>query len=78
MTGEEYVGYTRNPVKKRWYQMVSAANAGTKGLLYDSIRAFGKGNFIIKVLYQCDPDENVEQLTREYIEEYNPDLNREL
>lgn len=76
-TGEYYIGSTTNPIKKRLYQMISAANAGRKGLLYDNIRAWGKECFTIETLYECTVDDNVLEKEHNFIELDNDCLNEQ-
>lgn len=42
LSGDNYIGHTTMPIKKRLYQSITAANSGRGGLLYDNIREYGK------------------------------------
>jgi len=76
ITGEIYIGSTRSPLKKRWYQAVAAANAGRTDPVYENIRRYGKEVFEIECLHECTPEEDLRSTENEYIELHNPELNR--
>lgn len=76
ITGESYIGSTKQPLKKRWWQAVAAANQGRKDMLYENIRNYGKESFEVKELHICDGTEDILTKEQEFIDEYNPSLNK--
>ena len=75
VTGDTYVGSTRSPVKKRWWQTVSMANSGRAGLLYENVRLHGKENFEVTELYDCTVDDDLLEEENKYLDYHNPSLN---
>lgn len=78
VTGDSYIGSTVVPLKKRWYQMVAAANQGKTNKLSENIRAWGKECFDIEELYECSLGEKLKERENEFILEYLPSLNSNL
>lgn len=76
VTGETYIGRTKTPLKRRWYQHVTCANSNKSGLLYDNIRAWGKECFDIVSLYDCDAHDDISLVEIKFIKELNPELNK--
>lgn len=77
LTGDNYIGHTTMPIKKRMYQVITAANTGKKGLLYDAVRQYGKEQFVINILHECSFEEDVVTKEREFVVKLSPSLNKE-
>jgi len=75
ITGDTYIGSTRSPVKKRWWQTVSMANSGRTGILYENIRLHGKENFEVTELHACTINDSLLEEENRYLDHYNPSLN---
>lgn len=72
-SGKSYIGLTTqsyNP-EVRFKQHCNEANKGTKGIPYDSIRKYGKENFIIEVLDIANSIDELKQKEMHYIEKFN-------
>ena len=79
VTGDEYIGSTRNSITRRYQQIMTAARKGKgRGLIYDNIRAWGEDCFDIFLLYECTEQDNLLQKEIEYINNINPSLNSNL
>ena len=76
VTGDTYIGSTRNPLSKRWHQAVAAANAGKGGLLNENIREWGKECFEKEILFECSPGDDLRQIETDWILDLLPSLNR--
>lgn len=78
VTGDTYVGSTTSPIKKRWYQHISAARSGKTTAVATNIREWGEECFEIKVIHDCLPGEDKRELENYYLDEYAPTLNHNL
>ena len=76
VTGDEYIGKTTLPLKRCWYKHVTMANMDKGGLLYESIRAWGKECFDIKIVHSCSPDEDYSVVCKKLIYDTSPSLNK--
>ncbi len=76
VTGDSYIGHTKKPATRLLYQARAACNQGREGLLYESMREWGRENFDVKTLYECTEDDDVIIKTREFIRMIKPSLNR--
>jgi len=71
---EIYVGSTTRVLNERKAEHKYRAKKNRKGLIYDSIRAYGFENHIFSIVTEIDSDENKE-LEHFIIESFNPKLN---
>lgn len=69
INGKVYVGKTTGTLENRWKQHVEAASRNIDTHLYRAIRKYGAENFKIESLYYGD--ENLNELERYYIKQYN-------
>ena len=52
VNGHSYVGFTSQPMRKRFLAHTYSARRGAKWPLYNAIRKYGKENFSVKTLYE--------------------------
>lgn len=79
ITGDTYLGITKNSLKKRWQQHLSQARAGSRSAkLYANIRMYGKECFEVKEVQELDINSNGELLLRQLKQEESPKLNDKL
>lgn len=75
-TGENYIGFSCNNLKKVLSQYTAAARGGKTGLLYDNIREFGRRAFIIEELYRLTADDLPDITKGKWIRQFRPLLNK--
>ena len=52
VNGHSYVGFTSQPMMKRFHAHMGSARRGAKWPLHNAIRKYGKENFSVKTLYE--------------------------
>lgn len=77
-TGDSFIGCTTNSLKKRWWQILAAARAGDKGLLYDNIRIYGESVFVLDIIKECNHNDESKELLKHYISQFEPTLNSKI
>ena len=68
--GKVYVGQTRMPIMRRWWEHCYSARIGDDKILYRAIRKYGELSFGISVLCQCDSKEELDEMEYHYIRQY--------
>lgn len=59
-SGKTYIGCTKLPLKKIWWQAITLANNGKgKAWIHEHIRQKGRNSLIIEEIHVCSPDENM-------------------
>ena len=73
--GHEYVGITRNGLKRRKSEHFGAARRKGNGRFYDAIRKYGEDGFEFSIIETCDTYEDVLRREAEIIAERKPYYN---
>jgi len=68
ITNKIYVGKTTKTVTERFNGHVSSSKGGSNTYLHKSIRKYGKDNFTIDIITECD-NEKVDELEKYWINE---------
>lgn len=80
-TGESYIGFTKNSLKKVLRQYTSKARQKTRQgeirLLFDNIREFGRNVFVIDELYKLTADDDPDIMKGKWIRQFRPLLNKQ-
>ena len=63
VNGKQYVGQTRQPIKKRWARHLSSGNA-----MYAALIKYGKDNFSLEVVASANSQEELNELEVKWIE----------
>ena len=71
INGKKYIGQTTNNIKTRWRGHLSRASFNAYTLLSKAIKEFGKENFSINQIDECNSQHELDRLERFYIEKYN-------
>lgn len=72
INGKQYVGFTKQTLKRRWQGHTYQARKGSNLALHNAIRKHGPENFKIEEIYcSVNIDETLNIKEREYIEKYN-------
>jgi len=69
LNGVSYVGQTKNDIKERWWHHLEKKEGGS--FLKRAIQSFGKDNFKIEILTQCESKKEALKLESQYILKYN-------
>ena len=71
-TNKEYIGYTKFTGEYRFTQHISESNYQRKSILHDSIRKYGKENFVLEILEESSDPIYLHQIRENYwIQKYN-------
>ena len=66
-----YIGLTTVSLEQRWKGHITQANIGNQKPLYRAIRKYGVENFSIESIYETDSFEELGDIERLYIQQYN-------
>lgn len=67
-----YIGLTTSTLEYRWSRHITESkNINNEKHLYKSIRKYGLNNFKIEIIAETDSFEELGELERKYIKEYN-------
>lgn len=71
-TNFKYIGQTISSLKKRWNgHCTFAFKTNSQIALAKAIREFGKENFQMRILCECESKEMLDKLERDYIKQFN-------
>lgn len=77
VTGEIYIGKTKNQLEKRWYQHKKDCQYGRNpnSRLYHAMRKYGADNFTKTVMAECTSLEELNAAEIQLIKEHSPQYN---
>lgn len=70
VNGKQYVGITKQPIKRRFQDHIRGAENGKKRILSNAIRKYGKENFKLELLEDNVEDSKASEKEQYYIEQY--------
>lgn len=69
VNGKEYVGVTKKSWCRRWGNHLYRAKHGGPEAIYGAIRKYGKDNFQVVILAECETENELGRLEKKYISE---------
>ena len=69
VTGDVFVGSTRESLEVEWVQLISQADEGVSGGFFNQLRNYGAEKFEVEAYAYADSGSELRELTREAREE---------
>lgn len=71
ISGNCYIGKTEKPLEERKKQHFKKVRIKPKSIFHKALKSYGKENFEWKIIHKANPDEDLDELEKKYIKEYN-------